>query len=60
MSVIVIGADAEVEENSSKFSTGHENTFYFVHVKSHHDDANDTLTDVNVLGNIRADAFVQW
>ena len=33
---------------------------YFVHVKSHQDDANDTLNDINVLGNIRADTLVQW
>ena len=33
---------------------------YFVHVKRHQDDANDTLNDINVLGNIRADTLVQW
>jgi ribonuclease HI/exonuclease III len=33
---------------------------YFVHIKSHQDDASDNVTDVNVLGNVRADTLVQW
>ena len=33
---------------------------YFVHVKSHQDDAKGAATDSNVLGNIRADTLVQW
>ena len=28
--------------------------------KSHHDDAIDNVTDINVLGKIRADTLVHW
>jgi hypothetical protein len=34
---------------------------YFVHVKNHPDDANASVsTDINMLGNIRADILVRW
>jgi hypothetical protein len=42
---------------TGRSATSRPRSVYFVHVKSHHDDANDTLIDINVLGNIRADTF---
>ena len=33
---------------------------YFVHVKIHQDDANASVTDINVLVNIRAGTLVRW
>jgi hypothetical protein len=38
---------------------GKPRTVYFVHIKSHQDDAEGAATDSNVLGNIRADTLVQ-
>ena len=49
---------ADVREGRSLL--GKPRKVYFVHVKSHQDDAKGAATDSNVLGNIRADTLVQW
>ena len=48
---------ADVREGRSL--PGKPRRVYFVHVKSHQDDAKGAATDSNVLGNIRADTLVQ-
>ena len=49
---------ADVREGRSLL--GKPRSVFFVHVKSHQDDAKGAATDSNVLGNIRADTLVQW
>ena len=46
--------------DKGRSATRNPRSIHFVHIKSHQNDANDTLTDINVLGNIRADTFAQW
>ena len=49
---------ADVREGRSML--GQPRKVYFVHVKSHQDEAKGAVNDDNVLGNIRADTLVQW